>query len=1341
MLHHLAQHYQRLCLLLALCWMTPLYAQYSRLFSTDNELPNSLINQVIETADEMIWIATEDGLCRFDGSDIFTYRHQEGDSCSLANDFVRTICSDNKGHLLVGTIWGVQMYRPATNDFTPVLVNEELGIVRGGNCSRINILNNGDFLATGNATYNIHISDDGELEPYANGFTQSFYMTYRGAQDGMGDLWVSQLDGHLYHLDSKGEIHTLSAETPTNFIALCSSQDGILYCSGEDGHIYRYNRATEKVEQVTKEPFRTAVRDIKPIKDLKQMYLATDGDGVKILDCLTGNISSLIFDDPRLDATSLKVHSILNSANGDTWMGLYQKGVYVMARNPLNFHYYGPKSLRYNCVGQNCITSIIRASDGNIWVATDNGGMYSVNEHGKTLCYYPCSPLPGSLPSAIMNIYEDSKHRVWYGSYRQGGGIIDLKTGVCRSIPISSAQGETSNIYAFAEDKRGTIWVASMGNGILKYDEKEKVFVPYEVNYAVTWSCSMFYDRATDRLYIGSYTGLCTIDLSQEEPTNQQDLMDFVIFSIIKSSDTTLSLCTNRGLVIYDCTSGNYKAYTTADGLASNFVYASQTDGEGNLWVSGNAGLTKMNMREEVFTNYTAQDGLQGNEFYKNASMRDTNGTLWFGGTNGITWFNPHEILFSKQTVQGRIVSLRADQNLILPDDKGCFKISEEDHSFTIQLATRPIMLSNRVQYRYSMDGDPWQTLPPRLNRVSFSHISSGNHTFQFQAVGEGIESEISSARIYIEYPWYNTSAALIVWALLLGIIIYLLVRLVRRIRESRRIEREHQQEVAINEAKLQFFMNIAHEFRTPMTLIMSPLNKLMSTDKDASHQRSYQIMNRNASRILGLTNQLMDLRKIDKGQMKLSCQEIDIFHRIQETFDNFVDLSEVRKVAMKLTLPEEAEQQGWIDPDILDKVMTNLISNAIKYTPEGGAIDVLVSILSQSNDRRLKISITDTGIGISAEDKERIFERFYRVRKSETQTIGTGIGLNLVHALIQLHHGQIEVTDNPTGRGTRFTIELPIEESAYTDTERMRVQEEEAEQLHPEIDMNTIALSSLSDNLPSVEEESRNGIVRRHILLAEDDDEVRNYLVQELSPLYKVTTANNGQEAWDKLIVDETIDIVLSDVMMPIMEGTVLCQKIRQNIRLNHLPVILLTAKATDEDRLQSLEIGANAFIPKPFNIEILLKTIKNLLESQARLRNTFSGQQLPTEKVSTPELQSPDERLLQRIIKVIDDNLGNADLTTDFIAHEVGLSRVHLYRKLKELTNQSARNYIRNIRLAKAAELLSQKKMSVAEVAYLTGFSNPNNFSTAFHELYGMSPKDYMEKNQTHEADTASK
>ena len=1321
-----------LCLILVLMCgcMQCMHAQFNRLFTSDNDLPNSLVNAVVEGPDEMIWVATEDGLCRFDGSRFTTYRNDPKNPNSLSNNFVRTLCADNKGHLLVGTLTGLQLYRTATDDFTPVLTDPSINLVEG-NISHIILLKNEDFFVTGNNPFTAHIEPDGTLKAIANPLTNKVLMAYRTAQDGDGNIWVIKQNDDLYLLDTQG---TLSPFRPNgqrmDFASIACDSEGTLYAGGAGSGLYQYDKHQKTFELISLPHQTFSIRDLCAVPGTRQMYIGTDGEGAKILDCQTGQLSSFMFDDARVDAATQKVHSIAITKNGEVWMALFQKGVFEMGRNPLQFRYFGSKSVRYNCIGDRCVTSLLRLHDGTIWVATDNGGLYGINQQGQTLVHYPFSSQPNSVPQSFMNIFEDSRHRVWFGSYHQGGGIVDVKTGRCQYMPIAGQDGMSANIYAFAEDKRGDLWVASMGLGILRYNEAAHEFRQVLIDNACLWSCALDYDAENDKLYVGTYNGLITLTIKGDSIGFEQTFPEYIVYSITRFNATKLALCTNNGLIVYDCISRIHRRFSTDDGLPNNNLYAALCDNEGNLWMSSNSGLSKLNLTSAQVTNYSVLDGLQGNEFYKNSAMRDADGTLWFGGTNGITWFKPLSIYQQLQQYNVRIVDCRTDQTVILPDADGVYQISDDDHSFSVELATRPIMLTSRVNYRYSMDGDRWQMLPPGLNRVSFSHMPSGTHTFRFQAVLDGSGSDVVTRQIRIAYPWYRSWWASLIWLCIVGLIIYLSVMLaMRRILMRRRL-REHRQHEAINEAKLKFFMNISHEFRTPMTLILTPLQKLMSTDQDAQRQRSYKLIERNANRILSLINELMDLRKIDAEQMQIICHPVQIVPHVHDLCSTVTDMAEVRKIQLSVVESLPADTTMMLDASCFEKIMINLLSNALKYTPEGGSIEVAMSqgaASQQFPEGYVQISVSDTGIGIPEAERTHIFDRFYQVRNDISHTVGTGIGLNLVHSLVLLHHGTIQVTDNPHGQGTTFIVSLPLGKRVFADAE---ISNEPAGQqgMHQGLTPSSVVMQSLSE-VPVPEPEAKvASATRLHIAVVEDDEEIRRYLITELSPYYRVTGFSDGQPAFDALMTSP-FDLVLSDVMMPGMDGEELCRRIRANVRLNHIPVILLTARTSDEDRLQSLEIGANAFLTKPFNMELLLKTIKNQLDSQTRLRNTFSGQQVPASQIDTPEMKSPDERLLERVVKVINDNLNNPDLTSEMIAREVGLSRVHLYRKLKELTNQSARNYFRNIRLTKAAELLAQKKMAVAEVAYQVGFANPNNFATAFKELYGVSPTQYME------------
>ena len=1319
-------------ILLVIGALQPAQAQFNRLFTSDNELPNSLINDVIEGPEEMIWVATEDGLCRFDGSRFTTYRNDPKNPNSVANNFVRTLCADDHGHLLVGSLSGVQVYRPATDDFSELILNPEAGI-NEGNISDIELLQNGDFFVTGNTTFTVHLdAASGEFKAITNPFTQNVSLTYRVVQDGEGNIWVVKANEDLYLLDKYG---TLAPYRPEGqqllFSTIGCDADGHLFAGGNGSGVYRYNKETGSFDLITNAGQNFPVRAFCLVPGTHQMYIGTDGEGTKVLDCQTNQITSYLFDDSRIDAATQKVHSISISKSGEVWMALYQKGVFAMARNPIQFRYFGPKSVRYNCIGDRCVTSLLRHHDGTIWVATDNGGLYGIDEQGQQLQHFPVTGQPGSVPLSFMNIYEDSRHRVWFGSYSQGCGVVDLKTGHCQYMPIAGVDGSSANVYSFAEDKQGNIWAATMGLGLLRFNEAAQEFRQVLLgNESSLWSCDLDYDAEEEKLYVGSYNGLSIVSLKGDSIGVEQTFPEFIIYSITRFSANKLALCTNQGLIVYDCISRIHRRYTTDDGLSNNNLYAALDDNEGNLWMSSNSGLSKLNVAQGQITNYTIRDGLQGNEFYKNAAMRDKDGTLWFGGTNGITWFKPLSIYQQIPQHTVRIVNLRTDLTYFHPEEDGNYQLSDENHSFTIELATCPIMLTGRVVYRYSMDGDRWQTLPPGLNRMSFSHMPSGSHSFRFQSLYDGAESELQTVIIRIAYPWYRSWWATLLWLGIIALVVWLSLQLALRRIQLRRRLREHHQHEAINEAKLQFFMNISHEFRTPMTLILTPLQKLMSSDTDAQRQRTYKLIERNANRILNLINELMDLRKIDAEQMKISCRQVDISTYVSDLTSTVSDMAEVRRIQLTVTDLLAAGTKMMLDTACFEKILINLLSNALKFTPEGGSINVsLVKDAPTSHfpEGSVRISVTDTDIGIPEKERAHIFERFYQVRNDISNSMGTGIGLNLVHSLVLLHHGTIRMIENPAGRGSSFIINLPLGTRVFAKDELMSEVDSEQPAMIGHSAAATVALQSLPE-APSEQVAPQAPASRKKIAVVEDEDEIRSYLISELSPYYRVTGFPDGQPAFEA-IMQGNFDLVLSDVMMPGMDGEELCRKIRGNVRLSHIPVILLTARASDEDRLTSLEIGANAFIAKPFNVELLKKTVQNLLQTQDRLRNTFSGQQVPADQIATPDLKSPDERLLERVVKVINDNLNNPDLTSEMIAKEVGLSRVHLYRKLKELTNQSARNYFRNIRLTKAAELLSKKKMAVAEVAYQVGFANPNNFATAFKELYGVSPTQYMD------------
>ena len=537
-----------------------------------------------------------------------------------------------------------------------------------------------------------------------------------------------------------------------------------------------------------------------------------------------------------------------------------------------------------------------------------------------------------------------------------------------------------------------------------------------------------------------------------------------------------------------------------------------------------------------------------------------------------------------------------------------------------------------------------------------------------------------------------------------------------------------------INEAKLQFFINISHEIRTPMSLIISPLQQLMAKDKDVECRKLYATIQRNAERILQLVNQLMDIRKIDKGQMSLIFKKAEIVSFTRDILEAFEQQTRIKKLELEFQT-STPEIEMWIDPKNFDKVILNLLSNACKFTPENGKVKVSLNTGEDTSlpdkaplHRYVELTVADSGIGIAPAEREHIFERFYQIRNSQNNSnVGTGIGLHLTRSLVELHYGSIRVEDNGEGyAGSRFIIRLPL------GNEHLKKEEmEESTSTNGIIETSTIEPILAVSPLPyeSEEDEIKRVRSRHHVLVVEDDEEIRHYICRELGNDFYMAECSNGKEAL-ALILSHTPDLIISDVMMPEMDGLTLCRKIRQNININYLPIILLTARTREEDNLEGLDTGADAYLMKPFSIGLLRKTVLNLIRNREQLRNAFSGRQNQEEQISIPEIKSPNDRLMERVMRVINENLSNPALTVEMISTEVGISRVHLHRKLKELTNQTTQQLIRNLRLKQAATLLAEKRHSITEVATLTGFTHPTYFATAFREMFGVSPSEYMEQ-----------
>lgn len=1358
-------------LLLSICIATLCYGQEGKIFTADKELSSSMINNIYQDKESVIWIATEDGLNCYDGAKFTVYKNDPKDEHSLKNNYTRILFEDSKGNFFIGTLTGLQLYDRARQTFNTIPMNFSSGDHEvDANVSSIIERKNGDVIigTSGHGLFFINHSSQ-EMQARQQLDIVPSYLITQIYEDRNESLWVITNDKGIFQIDKNKQVTNFNNSNEIVWpSSICEDSYGNLYVGCLKNGLFKFDFRRKRFVHIpyTKSPL--PIKSLYPIDH--KIFIGTDGNGLKIYDTdkqiiEEGNISTTGFDFKKS-----KIHSILKDKQGNIWLALFQKGVMIVPTVTNNFKYIGYKSPVQNIIGSSCVMSVCQSHDGTLWVGTDNDGIYGIAPDGHSCKHFsPSNNNPHSVPSTLMSIYEDSQQNLWLGSYRDGLAKMDPRTGNCNYIDLNIPNGEkVQSVYSIVEDNHKHLWIGTMGTGLYRLNiETGEIYAcpspqsgleyyPYGNMLHNRWINCLLHTR-NEKLYIGTYDGLGCLDIPTMDfaITYKENrlLTGEVIYALYEDAEGYIWIGTAQGLRRLNPQTGKIEQYDMKNGLPSNSISAIKGDAEDHLWISTNFGISRYNKKTNDFVNFYASDGLQGNEFTKGTAFA-TKDKLIFGGTGGVTYFNPQEIInhnkkpgiriadfyiHDKQVKLGMQSGGHEIVNTAVPDAT-TFHLSYRDNSFSIEFSAMEFYSPERISYIYSFNNSHWVSLQQGTNRVSFSDLAPGTYKFKVKAKDYNSYSDVKSITIIISPPWYSSWWAQIIYVIIACAIVGIIAYQVRQRYHARQKMLEHIHSEQLNEAKLQFFINISHEIRTPMSLIISPLQKLISTDFDEKRQQTYKMIYRNAERILHLVNQLMDVRKIDKGQMQLKFRETDIVEFIRDQYQTFEYQAKIKHINFVFQ-PDVKSLNAWIDPKNFDKIILNVLSNAFKFTPENGEISIYLhtgedpDCEQKALQHYFEIVIEDTGIGIKQEDIERIFDRFYQIRNSQTKsTIGSGIGLHLTRSLVELHHGTIKAENNTSKPGCHFIIRLPLgkehlkaEEIDDMPTEDFAIPEHEA------------------SPIPSLEYENENDKTKvrtktkYQVLVVEDDEEIRQYISQELGTDFHVQEFQNGKDALNYILL-KSPDLVISDIMMPEMDGLTLCRKIKQNININHIPVILLTAKTREEDNIEGLETGADAYIMKPFSIEILRKTATNLIRSREILKNSFTGNQEQEERLQKIEADSPDERLLDRVMKMINDNISNPNLNVEMLALEAGFSRVHLHRKLKELTNQSPRELIKNMRLKQAATLLADKHHNITEVAALTGFTNTTYFSTSFKELFGISPSAYMERYQNDESGESS-
>lgn len=1050
--------------------------------------------------------------------------------------------------------------------------------------------------------------------------------------------------------------------------------------------------------------------------------------------------------------------------NGTLWVGAGLEGGInkVILKNPaftsLQF------SKKFDDYVENIVRAIMEDKNHNIWVASKGGEIKLYNKSLKTIepgITYPFKPR-GSLVFNVYSMLQDSRGYIWIGS--KGAGIAVSKYPVDRSITDYSkiafhqymrSEGDSTslcnnNVYSIDEDATGRIWIGTYGGGLSvtktnKVDRLTFTTVNTEnANLSNDMIRNVMFDSGNN-LWVATTFGLNRLsaanitdnrfdfDCFYHDPENTNSLTYNDVVHVFEDSKNNIWIGTFGGGVNMLTPDHQFKKFTNIDGLCNNEVYGIIEDNQEQIWLSTGNGLSRLNPRLQSFDNYNKSNNLTTNSFSENTCLKTHDGRIVFGSIEGIEVIEPEKIKSHKYNTQViftqfQLFNKDVDVNTIdSPLTQSIISTREivlkhNQSSFSVEYSAMNFLDESKTQYAYFLQNfdENWNYVGTQ-RKATYTNLKPGTYILKVKAAlwNGNWENEETSILITIKPPWWQTQLAYIIYLIVFTVSTFLISRGVIKVNSFRN---ELRIEKAVNEAKLQFFTNISHEIRTPLTLILGPIEDVLSDAKFPSDYRStLNLMQKNGKRMLHLLNQLLDFRKVQNKKMNLYVAPIDLVEFTKSIFDNFVPHARHMHVNFKFSVKSHPEKV-WIDPNRIDSVIFNILSNAFKFTPKGQSIEVIIDENQKSGEVYIKVA--DSGPGIKSKDIPLIFNR-YSILGGENESLnGTGIGLNLSNEFIKLHGGEIRV-ENQTGKGCVFVIVLKTGKAHLTGLSNIIIMNNQNEISHQESKLTDILVET-SPPLTSIEPVKTSG-EKKTLLVVEDNVQILNYISDSLSSDYSILTAKDGHEGLD-IATHFNPDLIISDIMMPVIDGIEMTRKLKENFDTCHIPIILLTAKSSVDDQILGIESGAEAYVLKPFNMPVLKSMIHNMLEQRNLVLKKYRDKM--NVEVSSLNMSSRNKVFLDKVVKYIEENYTNPDLNIASLVETSSVSRTVFYNKIKSLTGLSPIELVRQIKLKIAAQLLLNG-YNVNEAAYQIGFNDSRYFSKQFKELIGESPSQYKKRN----------
>lgn len=1317
-----------------------------------NNISNQQVNAFAEDAQGHIWIGTFRGLNKYNVHEFHQYFCTD-DSLDLPDNQIKDMLRDSKGRLWISTVNGVCRYTDKDNfKHIPSDMTNKNGIqLLEGTDGRI-FLNYTSHLSVYNPTTEEMNCVIPQLDPQGTMIVKCFI-------DAEAQLWVvTPRTLRCYDYYSMQLKDSVAINKNSRYFYL--HKDGKIWLTGSrtlllfDTHTHQFTDLPPALAQhsVLRE---AEITYIHPYGN-NSLLLNTSRHGMFCYNYANNTIAHQGDEDFPFEVPEFQISCMFTDSQNNLWIGSTDQGYTVC------YHYkerFNNDNYIRSYFNNKSVVSASAEKNGILWITTLSDGVYRYDLNNKKVVPIDMEKIfPESRQKAVRvnQIFVDNDNNLWMT-------VTNNKVLKCQ---YSNNDLHIINEYdikypmSITQDYNGSIWIGTASPYVYKIAPEEKVFREITAFDISTGSNFTFIPgllaMKDGNLLVAAFDKPMQLINTQtgavkELLLNKEDYKACIKRSVIiptalyedMQGDIWIGTVSN-GLLRYSPSNGKIQPMP---GTACTDISGIEEDTQGNLWVSTLYGLSRYDRTTNRFTNYYEADGIGGNQFYDRASCRLSDGTLVFGGTHGLTLFNPIDVQI-RRNIPLLFENLKVHNKLIHPGNEECInkhlsynpdiKLNYNQNGFSISFVALDYSEHERVHYYYMLEGFDRYWIDANNNREAYyANLPAGCYTFKVRIMDNDrniVEAENSITVTVEPAPW-RTWWAYTLYLLLTAGVVFLFLRALYRIRlekeQARRAEQEKEQEQRVNKMNMSFFANVSHEFRTPLTMISGPVTQLCeSPEIDGNNKKLLHIVQQSVNRMLRLVNQLMDFNKLENDTLKLKVKRTDVVTELKRIMEIFNVNAQSKDISL-ITSGIEDSFLMWLDADKIDKITTNLLSNALKFTPRGGKIEVNFDVITGEEARQafripqehafaqyIKLEVADTGIGIPEEQTERIFERYYQLNNQSVGSYnwGTGIGLYYARSLARLHHGLLKAGNRTDGQGAVFTLILPTSDEAYSPEERDNEQQEQGKAYPLQTEPTTDA---------STHDEEEEDDTLKKILVVDDDTEVAHYLKVLLSPTYRVICRFNAEDAF-KAVSEEAPDLVLSDVVMPGTDGYTLCRKIKEDLQLCHTPVILVTAKANMEDQVEGLNTGADAYVTKPFDPTYLQALIQSQLKNREKVR-ALLGRNTQTDAIADDVLSPQDNAFMTELYSLMENELSNPELDISHMTELLKISRTKFYYKVKGLTGENPSSFFKTYKLNRAAELIKEGKYSISEIADMTGFSTHSYFSKAFKKQFGIAPSEY--------------